>query len=77
MNIVVFMVRFLQEFSDVSGWENVRADNFPVLGSLPPAEPLGNRNTLGMLCAKNKLSKCLREGRAEGEFQQNVWDSRL
>lgn len=43
----------------------LRAGNFPVLCYLPPAEPLGNLNTLGMLCAKNKLSKCLREGRAE------------
>lgn len=43
----------------------LRAGNFPVLCYLPPAEPLGNLNTLGMLCTKNKLSKCLREGRAE------------
>lgn len=59
------MVRFIQEFSCISGWENVRADSFPVLCYLPPAEPLGTLNTLWMLCAKNKLSKCLREGRAE------------
>lgn len=59
------MVRFLQEFSCVSGWENLRADNFPALCCLPAAEPLRNLNTLGMLCTKNKLSKCLREGRAE------------
>lgn len=52
LNIVLFMVRFLQEFSSVSGWKNMRADNFPAFCCLPPAETLRNLNTWGMLALK-------------------------